>query len=92
MIRIRSKREGFWRCGIAHHADWTEHPDGRFTPAELERLQNEPMLQVDIVADSAVAPDGAVADKPETEPACVPPSGTTAGKPEKPKRKPRADG
>ena len=49
MIRIRSRKDGFRRCGTAHAADWTEYPDDRFNAGELERLQAEPMLQVEIV-------------------------------------------
>lgn len=46
MIRIRSKQEGFRRCGVAHPAEWTEYPDDRFSAEELEVLMAEPMLQV----------------------------------------------
>ena len=45
-IIIKSKREGFRRCGIAHHVAEVTHPDGRFTPDEITRLQAEPMLTV----------------------------------------------
>lgn len=49
MIRIRSKKEGFRRCGAAHSEQWTEHPDERFTRAELKALQEDPMLQVEVL-------------------------------------------
>lgn len=46
MIRIRSKTEGFRRCGVAHPATWMEYEDDRFSPKELEILKAESMLQV----------------------------------------------
>lgn len=45
-IRIRSKRAGFRRCGIAHAAEWVEYADDVFTPEQLRKLIEEPMLQV----------------------------------------------
>ncbi len=50
MIRIRSKSDGFMRCGVRHPSEWTEHPDGMFTPEQIEILKAEPMLQVEEVA------------------------------------------
>jgi hypothetical protein len=47
MIRIKSKRHLFRRCGAAHPKDWTEYPDDRFTEAELDILRAEPMLTVE---------------------------------------------
>jgi len=48
MIRIKSKREGFRRCGMA----FTEKPmffaDDHFSEAELEVLRKEPNLKVDV--------------------------------------------
>jgi hypothetical protein len=52
MLRIKSKREGFRRCGVAHSKQWTEYPEGRFTAAELARLKADPMLTVEIVTPS----------------------------------------
>jgi hypothetical protein len=46
IVRITAKRAGFRRCGIAHPAQPVDHPADRFTAAELERLQAEPMLKV----------------------------------------------
>jgi hypothetical protein len=46
MIKIKSKRPGFRRCGMAHPAEWTEYPDDRFSAGELARLEAEPMLTV----------------------------------------------
>ena len=48
MVRITSKQAGFRRCGVAHPAEPTEYPDGRFSPKELKLLQSEPMLVVEI--------------------------------------------
>lgn len=45
-IRITSKQHHFRRCGVAHPKSATEYPDGRFTDAELDILDNEPMLMV----------------------------------------------
>jgi len=49
VVRIRSKRAGFRRCGVAHPEQWTEYPAERFTEKEIERLLAEPMLQVDVL-------------------------------------------
>lgn len=49
MIRITAKRAGFRRLGIEHPGMPTEYPDGRFSKAELEILQGEPMLVVEVV-------------------------------------------
>ncbi|EEO0341334.1 hypothetical protein GID45_12000 [Salmonella enterica] len=56
MIYITSKRDGFWRCGIAHRETTTAYPDDRFTPDELARLEAEPML---IVSRDAPGDDSA---------------------------------
>jgi hypothetical protein len=46
-IKIKSKKPGFRRCGIAHTVEAKEYPDGKFTPAELAALKAEPMLVVE---------------------------------------------
>lgn len=56
MIRISSKREGFRRCGIAHSVAPVEYPAGRWSPAELTALMNEPMLTVEVIAPLPPAP------------------------------------
>lgn len=48
-IIITSKKHLFRRLGIAHPAQATEYPDGRFTDAQLEILKADPMLTVEIV-------------------------------------------
>lgn len=54
MLIITSKKEGFRRCGVAHSTTPTEHPDGAFTPAQIEALHDEPMLVV-LAAEEAGA-------------------------------------
>lgn len=51
MIRIRSKRDGFRRCGIAHPSMTVEYPDGRFSREELAVLKAEPMLLVEEIEE-----------------------------------------
>ncbi len=46
MLIITSKKEGFRRCGVAHPAKQTEHPDGAFTQEQIKALREEPMLMV----------------------------------------------
>ena len=50
-IEIISKKDGFRRCGVAHSVEPAVHPDDRFTPKELKRLQEEPMLMVRAVEE-----------------------------------------
>lgn len=72
MIRIKSKKPNFRRCGVAHPAVWTEHPAGRFSNAELAILKNEPTLIVEIIPDTAEKTDKAaikVANENSKEPA-----------------------
>ena len=51
MIRIRSKKDGFRRCGMAHPAGPVEYPNEKFTPAQLKVLKAEPMLWVEEIPD-----------------------------------------
>jgi hypothetical protein len=51
MIRIRSKREGFRRCGIAHSAEPKDYPNEQFTKKQLAELKAEPMLFVEELPD-----------------------------------------
>lgn len=48
-VRIAAKRDGFRRAGMAHSKAPVDHPAGRFSPADLERLLAEPMLTVELV-------------------------------------------
>ncbi len=52
MLRIRSKQEGFRRCGIAHSIEPVEHADNRFTEKEIQILKAEPMLTVEEIPES----------------------------------------
>ena len=49
MIRIRSKQDGFRRCGMPHPTEPVEYPDDKFSKEELEILKAEPMLVVEEV-------------------------------------------
>lgn len=51
MIRVKSRKDGFRRCGVSHAAGWVEYPSDRFTDEEIERLRAEPMLQVEITGN-----------------------------------------
>lgn len=51
MIRIRSKKDGFRRCGMAHPAGPVEYPNEKFTPAQLKILRAESMLLVEEIPD-----------------------------------------
>jgi hypothetical protein len=48
-VKIRSAREGFRRCGIAHSQKPVIHPDDRFTKNDIEIMQAEPVLHVEII-------------------------------------------
>lgn len=47
MIRIRSIKDGFRRCGVAHPAKPIDYSNDHFTKEELKILKNEPMLFVE---------------------------------------------
>lgn len=68
-VRIRSKRPGFRRCGVAHPDEWVDHPEDRFTPEQLAQLQAEPMLQVVVTETQpteARQPDDSASDADPT--------------------------
>jgi uncharacterized membrane protein len=49
MIIIQAKQQqGFWRCGVFHSFDPTDHDDTAFTADQLVILQAEPMLSVTV--------------------------------------------
>lgn len=54
MIRIRSKKDGFRRCGIAHPAGPVEYPNEKFSPEQIKALKAEPMLLVEEFPDPPV--------------------------------------
>ncbi len=51
MLIITSKKPGFRRCGVAHPAEPTEHPERTFTAQQIEILKKEPMLTVTMQPD-----------------------------------------
>jgi len=53
MLKIKSKKAGFRRCGIPHPAEVVEYPDDRFTKAEIAILKAEPMLLVEEVPEKS---------------------------------------
>lgn len=67
IIRIKSKRDGYHRCGVAHPKVATQHPADRFTEAELERLQADPVLTVELL-DGELTDPGADGGSTSAEP------------------------
>lgn len=63
-IRIRAKKAGFRRCGIAHEDKWKEYPADRFTPEEIKQLWAEPLLDIEFIHASKLEPE----PQPEPEP------------------------
>ncbi len=49
IVRIKSKRDGYRRCGISHPRLATDHPAERFTESMLEKLQADPVLTVELI-------------------------------------------
>lgn len=73
-IVIRSRREGFRRCGIAHSVAPTTYPDDQFGASQLDALRCEPMLIVEEVPmakqeKSPAAPATSAQVNPESVPA-----------------------
>lgn len=93
IVRIKSARDGYRRCGVAHPKQATDHQADRFTEAELERLQTDPVLTVTLV-DGDLENDrepsggpGAVPAGASSEPAPAPaaePAPAPAAAPQKP--------
>ena len=67
MIKIKSKKAGFRRCGVAHPKE-AAYPDDRFSKEELAVLKAEPMLTVEIVQDGK-AQTGEYGSPEKAEPA-----------------------
>lgn len=51
MIVIRSRQEGFRRCGVAFAKTAASYPDDAFSESQLAILQAEPMLTVEKISD-----------------------------------------
>ncbi|WP_349433576.1 hypothetical protein [Pararhizobium sp. A13] len=49
MLRITSKKAGFWRGGISHAAVATDHRALALRPAQIEAILAEAMLVIEIV-------------------------------------------
>jgi len=47
-IKIVSKKDGFRRCGVAHHGT-SIYPLSKFTKEQVEALKSEPNLVVEVV-------------------------------------------
>jgi len=68
MIRIRSKRHNFRRCGMPHPKEPVDYPDDRFTLEELKILGKEAMLIVEIIPDEPeLPPEPAEIEEKEVE-------------------------
>lgn len=63
-LRIRSRRDGFRRAGLAHPASWVEHDARALGGARIAMLLGEPMLEIECVEAEPVAPIAPPADKP----------------------------
>lgn len=59
VLRIRAKRDGFRRAGMAHPAAPTEHALDTLTADQVSALKAEPMLVVEEVEDKPAAKAGA---------------------------------
>lgn len=46
-LRIRAQEDGYRRAGVAHSADWVEHPDDAFDAAELAALHADPRITIE---------------------------------------------
>jgi len=66
MIRIKSKKDGFRRCGIAHPKEAVQYPDDRFSEKELAILKAEPVLIVEIVKEKKDAGVSTATEADET--------------------------
>lgn len=63
VIDITAKRDGFRRAGMVHSEQTQTYPLSKFTKAQLEQLQNEPMLVVAIRNANDPVPDDALANQ-----------------------------
>lgn len=68
VIRIRSRKEGFRRCGTAHGIAWSEYPDDCFTGEQLTILKDEPMLDIEVIPSGK--PPGVRDSEMESSPVC----------------------
>lgn len=54
MIMIKSKNDGFRRCGIAHTKAPVEYQDDKFSKEEITILKADPMLNVVDIDDNVI--------------------------------------
>lgn len=56
-IRIKARKAGFRRAGLAHAAEWVSYPLDRFTEEQLRQIATEPMLATEPVelSDTTIA-------------------------------------
>jgi hypothetical protein len=73
-LEIRAKRHGFRRCGMAHSATPTVHPDGTFSDSQVATLKTDPMLVVKEIATDAPFEAPGVPDSAITAPGTTPTS------------------
>ena len=62
MIEIKSKRDGFRRCGVAHTKEPVEHADDKFSEEEIAVLKADPMLTVMHIEDKVIAETPALSE------------------------------
>jgi hypothetical protein len=62
MIEIKSKQDGFRRCGVAHTKEPVEHADDKFSKEEIAILKADPMLIVKHAEDPVIAETPALKD------------------------------
>lgn len=82
IIRIKSQREGYRRCGAVHPKAATDYAADHFTAEELERLQADPVLAV-MLLDGELETSGELDGKPGTDDT-PPPAGKEPGKEARP--------
>lgn len=82
IIRIKSQREGYRRCGAVHPKAATDYAADHFTAEELERLQADPVLAVTLL-DGELETSGELDGKPGTDDT-PPPAGKEPGKDARP--------
>ena len=58
MIKVKAKREGVRRAGVAFPKGGKTYPDDYFSKAQLDQIEDEPMLEVTHLPDlPASGPD-----------------------------------
>jgi len=56
VVRIRcTRREGIWRAGVFHPAEWVEHPAAAFNEEQQQLLQGERLLEIEAADETLPA-------------------------------------